>query len=285
MSTDSENSIMIVAVNYFGHGHLRDYIKSLETQSFRHWHLVIADNSADADEWVKVETAASTSDNVSAIDIGYNAGYVGALREVARRVPLVDYSWVVLSNTDLYMGSTGSLASLSKLSRPSLGMVGPRITSLDNDSNLNPHLIHRPREKDVRRRSLMFRNRFTAQSSVYAAYYFKKYVKRGARSGEYSGVDCYAVHGSWFALSREYLADPLALDYPVWLFGEELHFAESCWNRGLSVEYRRDIEVFHHEHAQTGVRRSAPLLDGMIAATAHYSRIFREARAGEGPRR
>lgn len=277
MKIENSPKILIVAVNYFGHAHLFKYIESLEAQASANWRLVVADNSNDSTEWEAVQSAASNSPKVTAVDVGYNAGYVGALRETSLRLDFGLFDWIVLSNTDLFMGSADSLSELERLDPMSVGVVGPRIVSLDNDRNLNPHLVERPTKKDVVRRSIMFKSRFTAQASVYASYFSRKLAKRHVVAPEFEGVNCYAVHGSWFALSRIFLSDPNCLDYPVWLFGEELHFAESCWKRGLSVEYHSGIKVFHHEHAQTGVRRSPILLDGMIAATTYYSKLYREA--------
>ena len=61
----------------------------------------------------------------------------------------------------------------------------------------------------------------------------------------------YAGHGSLIILTNEYFKRCGKIDYPVFLFCEEIYLAEMCQKTGLSVEYVPTIKVTDSEHAST----------------------------------
>jgi hypothetical protein len=67
----------------------------------------------------------------------------------------------------------------------------------------------------------------------------------------YPAGKIYAGHGSLIILTNEYFKRCGKIDYPVFLFCEEIYLAEMCQKTGLSVEYVPTIKVTDSEHAST----------------------------------
>jgi GT2 family glycosyltransferase len=64
-------------------------------------------------------------------------------------------------------------------------------------------------------------------------------------------MDIYAGHGSFILLTRAYFEKCGMIDYPVFLFGEELYLAEECRKHSLRVIYRPEICIYDSEHVST----------------------------------
>jgi hypothetical protein len=66
----------------------------------------------------------------------------------------------------------------------------------------------------------------------------------------------YASHGSFFILTHMFLKRVSELNYPVFLFGEEIYIAETSRNLNLDIIYAPNLRVFDSEHASTSKMKS-----------------------------
>ena len=64
--------------------------------------------------------------------------------------------------------------------------------------------------------------------------------------------EIYGGHGSFIILTKMYFERCGIINYPVFLFGEEIYLAEQCRQQGLKVVYDPTIAVKDTEHASTG---------------------------------
>jgi len=62
----------------------------------------------------------------------------------------------------------------------------------------------------------------------------------------------YAPHGSFILFTRDYFARGGHLDYPVFLFGEEVFLAETIRLLDMRVIYTPDLVVYDDDHVSTG---------------------------------
>src|SRR3954469_4439982 len=79
----------------------------------------------------------------------------------------------------------------------------------------------------------------------------------------------YAPHGSFLVLSKEYFRAGGTLDFPCFLFGEEIYLAENLRRLGLDVVYEPSLEVVHQEHKSTKLLKSRELAR-FVASSAAY---------------
>ena len=64
--------------------------------------------------------------------------------------------------------------------------------------------------------------------------------------------EIYGGHGSFIILTKRYFERCGVIDYPVFLFCEEIWLGEQCRKAGLKVMYEPTLKVSDAEHASTG---------------------------------
>ena len=70
-------------------------------------------------------------------------------------------------------------------------------------------------------------------------------------------MDIYAGHGSFMMLTKHFFIHYKKIEYPIFLFGEELYLAELIRMADLRVRYVPGLEVIDMEHASTGKMKKA----------------------------
>ncbi|MNZ11427.1 hypothetical protein D3C78_282910 [compost metagenome] len=61
----------------------------------------------------------------------------------------------------------------------------------------------------------------------------------------------YGAHGSFMIFSRNYFRLGADVDYPRFLFGEEVFVAEQLRTHNLHIEHLPQLRIFDKEHAST----------------------------------
>jgi GT2 family glycosyltransferase len=84
----------------------------------------------------------------------------------------------------------------------------------------------------------------------------------------------YAPQGSCLVFSRRYFEQGGSLEYPAFLFGEEIFVAETVLRLGLQVVYDPRLRVWHDEHASTGRLRSRKLARYVGQSAAYLADTF-----------
>ena len=68
--------------------------------------------------------------------------------------------------------------------------------------------------------------------------------------------DIYAAHGSFFIFSNNFF-QYVSLNFPMFLFGEELYIAEIARKNNLRTIYNNNLKVFDEENISTSKLRSS----------------------------
>ena len=65
----------------------------------------------------------------------------------------------------------------------------------------------------------------------------------------------YSGHGAFIILTHTFFEKCPTIDYPLFLYGEELYLAETCRKLHLKVVYRPDIKILDQESVSTSKMR------------------------------
>jgi GT2 family glycosyltransferase len=223
--------------------------------------------------------------NVQCVQAPANLGYFGGASFGLKR-HLASSSlpqWVIICNVDIEFRDPAFFTTLRELNiADSVGVVGPRIWSARFQRDVNPKIRQRP----TRRRMLFYRVIF-CNYYLQAAYEFLSIAKYGLKAlirkargrllkrfgdDEVNGASTpiYASHGSCMILSQKYFVSGGSIEYPIFLFGEEIFVAETARKLGLSVVHCPQLWVFDNEHASTkGAMRSRKVAGYMNEATRY----------------
>lgn len=266
-----------VCINYRSTSWTNRFLKSLSgLPGAAASHIVVVDNSADDEPFV-----ADRAIDPSLVDIvraPRNLGYFGGAKLGVDhlRGRHADLDYVSISNVDLDFPGVDFLQRLTATDFPAdVGVIAPAILSSLTEADQNPFLPRRP----SRRRMHAYKWVFSSYAN-YLAYSFGSTVsgklKRrllGRPTAAAQGP-IYAPHGSLMILTRAYFERGGALDYPCFLFGEEIFVAETCAAIGLRVLYRPDLVVRHAEHVTTGVFPNRQMVRYMSEAARYCADTY-----------
>ncbi len=159
-----------------------------------------------------------------------------------------DFDFFVVCNFDLKI-SENFFTELAEENRDRNEVIAPKIFSLSENKDRNPKIMNRPSCKAMLKYRCLY-------AIPYLHYFYKKYFygKKKVVS-YYNGVKMYAPHGSFIIIKgcHEYL-DKI-LNYPVFLFGEEIHVGEIAKNNQIPVIYNNRIKVLDSDHASTSLQK------------------------------
>ena len=155
-----------------------------------------------------------------------NPGYFGAVKKLMQDVNVAEYDYAIVSNVDLTLAEDFFINLAAYDCPEDTGWIAPRIWSQLEGRDRNPQRLARPTRRKMQ---------------ILKAFY------------QYPLLDTiYAGHGSLIILTKKYLQKCGKIDYPMFLFCEELFLAENCRQAGLAVRYEPSIQVNDKEHVSIG---------------------------------
>lgn len=239
-------SVFVVCVNYNSYNELVKYLSSIEIAAQKttttNIHVIVADNSTKF-ETLKTEGYQHINVQVQKFN---NVGYLIGTQAVINSIPsILDYDYVAISNVDITM-SEDFFINLEKLNLPAdVAWVAPKIYSKDENRDRNPKVMNRYSKKKLQLLYYMYRFPILFYLYTMTAY------KRKKLQPKYPEMDIYAGHGSFMLLTRSFFESYKNIEYPIFLFGEELYLAELVMKAGKKVRYVPSVVIEDNEHVST----------------------------------
>lgn len=207
----------------------------------------VADNTEHDTQEIILENAQNVRSRV--FPFKKNVGYLRAVQKMMREsnIEIRQYDYIAISNVDLVMQKDALLRLCEYNPEPKVGWVAPSLLSEQEGRDRNPGMMKRYTAHRLKILMTMFR--FPILMTAYRATFYKRHrMQRVCPEGQ----AIYAGHGSFMLFTKEYFACCGIPEFPMFLFGEELYFAELCRQQGLSVVYYPSIKIRDQEHASVG---------------------------------
>jgi GT2 family glycosyltransferase len=271
---ESTQEALLICVKYGSDTETAQYLKSLRRlEGQPNLHVLVVDNAVSVDM-----PDLPTDNNLTFLRSDENLGYFGGARrgilKYLEEHPLPD--WIVVSNVDLLIRDTQFLKKLTALKcAANVGAVAPRIASALTGRNQNPFMRSRPSAARMHFYKWLYRSWLALNAYELASTVFHRMrsalrrARTAADPGRNLGGKIYAPHGSFLILSKEYFRAGGSLDFPCFLFGEEIYLAENLRKLNLDVLYEPSLEVLHQEHTSTKLLKSRKVAR-FVAASAAY---------------
>lgn len=240
-------SLAIFCVNYNSYKELYSYLDSIsiaakEVDKVMKVDVFVADNTDKHNQEITYKV---TNLNLKIFPYHQNLGYFKAIRKMMEDTSPVSYDYTIISNVDIIILSDTFKLLNSYLATEDTGWIVPSIVSLSNGEDLCPQAIHRYSLNKLRLLWLTFRFPFIHYLYAKTLYQHKKKTMTPA------GI-VYAGHGSCIILTREYFNRCDIINYPIFLYEEEIYIAEECRLHGLKVVYEPSIIVHDIGRVSTG---------------------------------
>lgn len=242
-------SVAIYCVNYHSYDSLIHYLSSVDKAiepvvEALSVSVFVADNTVPS----SVVEYKPHLFRMTIIPTGRNLGYFGAINEAMKQNSPQSYDYIIVSNVDVELGNDFFVRLNMFEASTTTGWIAPQIYSIAEKRDRNPKITQRYSKRKLQILKTLFS--FPPLYNLYTHTLYKSKKLTTHLPGE-----IYAGHGSFIILTRSYFQKCGIIDYPVFLFCEEIYLGEQCREHGLKVVYDPTLKVTDTEHASTGTIR------------------------------
>lgn len=230
--------VAIYCVNYHSYDSLNDYLDSIDVAVSRssksiNLTVLIADNTTPFLSISYVPRHFS----IHVIPTNENKGYFKAVRLLMEFMDPAGFDYAIVSNVDVLL-SDDFFVELSSFvhAQSNIGWIAPEIYSKSLNFDFNPQAITRYSLRKLKALRFMFRYPWVLWLKQKLLHRYRKVKKRD--SGQ-----IYAGHGSFIILTNLFFQRCGIINYPQFLYGEEIYLAEVCRAYQLEVFYAPQIKV------------------------------------------
>jgi len=239
--------ILIVCVNYDSYDHLTKYLNSIDNAKKKCSECIldiyIADNSSKKQE-LNIDKYQSINIKIYPFE---NLGYLGGASAIINNEieNILIYDFVIISNVDLLVEDNIFIKMLNFTADNDVAWIAPQIYSEKEKRDRNPKILTRFSKNKLHIIKIFYKFPFL----LFA--YKKTIYKRKRKQITNIQSQIYAGHGSFVLLTKAFFQQYKKIDYPIFLFGEEIFFAELIKNVNLKVIYWPEIKIFDFDHVST----------------------------------
>lgn len=160
------------------------------------------------------------------------------------------YDAMFVSNVDLQVSGDffTEFYSLNSSYQSSSVIIAPSIRSIAEEKDRNPKVLTRFTNKQMQKYLFLY-------TIPYLSYFYKKTFYKNKKSN-LSVVDSnnaiYAPHGSFIIFWGGNESWKHFLEYPIFLFGEEIYIGEESRKKDIPIYYHPTLKIIDSDHASTG---------------------------------
>jgi len=244
-------SILLSCVNYNTYDKLKEFILSVETAylfSSKELKItiLIGDNS---EKFEHINLQISKEIEIIHINNKGNWGYIGGVTKALElsNIQISHSDYFAISNVDVTLDKTFFAELLAQNLNQTIGWIAPAIISEKEKRDRNPKILTRPSVKKMQLTKLMYQ--FPIIHILYEKFIYKYRNKK--IPSENKSAYIYAGHGSFMLFSKAFAEKNINFEFPGFLFGEEIYFAELNINSGLKTHYTPNLIIHDFDHAST----------------------------------
>ena len=260
--------IAIYCVNYHSYDSLEKYLQSIDravekSQEPLTLSVFVADNSVPCTP-VGYEPRHFS---LRVLPTGENKGYFGAIQYLMRQMSPLEYDYCIVSNVDVLLDDAFFTNLCTCEPDEMVGWIAPEIYSRIERRDRNPKILQRYPRRKLQILKTLFRIPPLYNLYTHTVYKSKKLLHHEAGP-------IYAGHGSFIILTQQYFRLCGIIDYPVFLFCEEIYLGEQCRLHQLKVIYDPTIRVTDAEHASTSTIRRSKYCEYNFQAISHILETY-----------
>ena len=234
--------LLLIGVTYCSYESTREFIASVDRASAQcsDWQVdvAIADNTPKA----KMSVIGKDYKHISVEIYSFpdNPGYLGAALQIYNS-KAKDYNMVAISNVDLTL-KQDFLKELTRINTLEVGWIAPDIHTVADKRHENPYMKHRPTKKNF-----IVWNTIYSCRLLYAFYHALHKLKTRAQKPE-AEQTIYAGHGSFMLFTEAFVKHNPNLQFPGYMYGEEIYLAELTRLSNLKVRYIPALKIQNVGH-------------------------------------
>ena len=174
-----------------------------------------------------------------------NKGYLGGAQEIYNQ-KAQGYDFVSISNVDLTLAED-FFEQLLAMDEKGIGWIAPDIYTNKINRHENPYMLNRPTK-----RNFCIWNTIYSCTWIYRLYY-RLYLLKSQKTKIYPACEIYAGHGSFMLFTKAFVNAYPELQFPGFMYGEEIYMAELVQVSGLKVQYMPTLRIANTGNVNTGL--------------------------------
>ncbi|MEX5340050.1 glycosyltransferase family 2 protein [Pseudomonas sp. I2] len=220
--------------------------------------VILADNSTIVSpEMMSEQQFSFTYRYLKNDNVGYFPAFNRALSSLTQ--PMTAFDYVMVCNVDLVVADDFFVTLAAHMPSSCTGLIAPGIYSDKDGRDLNPKIMHRPSLEKFK-----FMRTVCSSAVLFKWYSGLARMREKVRSrsqkrrttpaqAQKSSVTqkMYGAHGSFMIFTKNFFQQKASVDYPRFLFGEEVFVAEQLRMHKLEIEHVPNVRIFDKEHAST----------------------------------
>ena len=234
--------LLIIGVNYNSYEALKKFVKSIDyaasaIEGIMQIDVAIADNTESQQQ--TIENIYPAIHLLKIYQSKNNAGYFGGALPLYNKLN-EGYDFVAISNVDLQLKSDFFLQLNTIELRQDIAWIAPDIYTKKNKRHENPYMLKRPDKKKFMTWRIIYSN-----TLIYRFYHFLYRTKTLFinRKQLAENTYIYAGHGSFILLSKSFVKYYPTLEFPSYMYGEEIFIAELIKQAKLKVKYISQLKI------------------------------------------
>ena len=255
-------NIFLVCVNYNSYKELNRFLQSIERAYQRQYNMNLVVCIADNSEEKKTFELNQYSFKCQCY-LFDNVGYMGAATRVFdEQQNIHKYDYVIISNVDLEV-DVDFFINLPLCNDDSIAWISPSILSSFENRDKGLGLAQRPLKTKLCLLLLIYKYPWLLHFVENTIYKRKSLSKKSCKQEK----TIYSGHGSFIVLTKFFFKAYSRLQYPMFLFGEELFLGELIRLKGMRVVYNPALKIYDSEHVSTS------LLPSKFSCKCNYDSI------------
>lgn len=268
--------IAFLCVNYNSYKELDDYLQSISLAATFAVEQLMVDVAVVDNSTTNIQPIREQYDNIKLRlfpfheNLGYMGGATKALDILGKEV-VCSYDFVIISNVDLKL-SPSFFTELLVVNTDNVGWIVPRIFTPKRETDENPQMLARPSRFKYYLSRYIYILPFI--HSLYAYFGRFRYEDKKHLSLDVLPIDIYAGHGSIMIFTQTFIKTLADFVYPMFLYGEEIFFAEKIRANQLRTVFYPAIYVENVGNVSTSLLSDKTKCKYMYKANSYNYKTF-----------
>lgn len=173
-----------------------------------------------------------------------NLGYLGGALPIYN-AKAQGYDFVSISNVDIEL-APDFFEQLLKIDVTNIGWLAPDIYTDKINHHENPYMLTRPTKRNFRIWSIIY-----SCTWIYRIYY-RLHLLKNKQQKVYPECTIYAGHGSFMLFTKAFVQEYPVLQFPGFMYAEEIFFAELVRRAQQHVLYTPALHIGNTGNINTG---------------------------------
>ena len=183
--------------------------------------------------------------DIEIVDNGkQNLGYLGGALPIYN-AKAQGYDFVSISNVDIEL-APDFFEQLLKIDVTNIGWLAPDIYTDKINHHENPYMLTRPTKRNFRIWSIIY-----SCTWIYRIYY-RLHLLKNKQQKVYPECTIYAGHGSFMLFTKAFVQQYPVLQFPGFMYAEEIFFAELVRRAQQHVLYTPALHIGNTGNINTG---------------------------------